>query len=213
MNRSPVPTGVLYHSLRWTVCASGWVERWCLFKPAPSWNFVFLCPAPWVEEKLLLKTYDALSGQPEIYNGFGHETKKFHNNNFYLVHSLNLLHLPVFLFSPSLAHLKKGKKKNQKTRTEFHCFPVSSEELWAKLESLVCRHSRDGASGLMDIIFHLFALSSCCWLESRSSTATSSMSQGTLGLFSDFRDMFEFRQASLCQSFVSYKSLSESKPV
>lgn len=181
-------TGVLYHSLRWTVCASGWLELWCLFKPAPSWNFVFLCPAPWVEEKLLLKTHDALSGQPEIYNGLGHETKEFHNNNFYLVRSLNLLHLPVFVFSLSLSHFKKKGKKNN--RTQFHCFPVSSEELWAKLESLCCRHSRDGASGLMDIIFQpLCSLLSLrdCWLESRSTTATSSMSQGILVLFFWFK--------------------------
>lgn len=146
-------------SLWWTVCPSGWVELWCLFKPAPSWNFVFLCPTPWVEKQLLLKTHDALSGQPEIYNALGHETKKFHNNNFYLVRSLNLLHLPVFLFSsllftPSLSHLRKGGSKiTELSRTEFHCFPVSSEDLWAKFESLCCRHSRDGASGLMDTIF------------------------------------------------------------
>lgn len=49
----------------------------------------------WIKEKTL-KTYEAMSCQLEIYNGVGHETKKFHNNNFYLVCFPNLWFCQLF---------------------------------------------------------------------------------------------------------------------
>lgn len=95
------------------------------------WSFISLCPASWIKEKTL-KTHDVTSCQLEIYNGVGHETKKFHNNNFYLVC------FPNSWFCQLFSSLLK--------QTEFHCFPVSSEMPWDKLESSCFSHNRGRAA-------------------------------------------------------------------
>lgn len=150
-----------------TFCASGWIDPCCSFKPAPSWSFISLCPAPWVEKKLPWRhMMPCLTSQRYV------TVLAMKQRNFITITSIWsvcwILSVCQLFSSILLSLFKKIVKK--KKEIEFHCFPVSSEKPWAKLGSLAAWDGAVHQGSWMpssSLLASLLPLRSC-WLEHHS---------------------------------------------